>query len=97
MNQSVSRKQKAYILIRVQPGKEVELYDGLKQIPNIVGIDFVRGSFDFIVLAEGTGNEVEKVVFEVRKLLHIISTETLTCFETLPWEELSGRLDYGHV
>lgn len=97
MNQPVSRKQKAYILIRVQPGKEVELYDGLKEIRNIVGIDFVRGSFDFIVLAEGSGSEVENVVFEVRKLPHIVSTETLTCFETFPWEELSGRLDYGHV
>ena len=42
MSKELQRKQKAYVLIRVQPGKEIELYDELKQIPNITGIDLVR-------------------------------------------------------
>lgn len=42
MSEDLPRKQKAYVLIRVQPGREVELYGELKQIPKIIGIDLVR-------------------------------------------------------
>lgn len=97
MSEAVSRKQKAHILIRVEPGKEVDLYNELRQIPNVAGIDLVRGPFDFIVVAEGTGGDVERVILQIRRLRYILSTETLTSFETYPWEDVSGRLDYGHL
>jgi uncharacterized protein with GYD domain len=97
MSKRASSQQKAYILIRVQPGKEAELYGELKQVPNIIGIDLVRGPFDFIVIAEGNASDVDTVVLRIRKSPHVLNTETMTAFEMLPWEEVSGQLDYGHI
>jgi AsnC-like helix-turn-helix protein len=97
MSERVSSKQRAYILIRVQPGKEAELYGELKQVPNITGIDLVRGPFDFIVMAEGNAGDLDTVVLRIRKSPHVLNTETMTAFEMLPWQEVSGQLDYGHI
>lgn len=97
MSERVSSKQRAYILIRVQPGKETELYEELKQLPNIKGIDLVRGPFDFIVMAEGNASDLDAVVLRIRKTPHVINTETMTVFEMFPWQEVSGQLDYGHI
>ena len=97
MSERVPAKQKAYILIRVQPGKEAELYGELKQIPNIKGIDMVRGPFDFVVVAEGNASDLDTVVLRIRKTPHVLNTETMTVWETFPWQEVSGQLDYGHI
>jgi hypothetical protein len=97
MNERAPGNQRAYILIRVQPGKEAELYGELKQIPNIIGIDLVRGPFDFIVVAEGNASDLDMVVLRIRKTPHVLNTETMTVFETFPWQEVSGQLDYGHI
>jgi hypothetical protein len=97
MSERVSPKQKAYILIRVQPGKEAELYGELKQIPNIKGIDLVRGPFDFIVVAEGNPSDVDRLAFRIRKNPYVLLTETMAVSEMFPWEDVSGQLDYGHV
>ena len=59
MSKDLPRKQKAYVLVRVKPGKEIELYDELKQITNITGIDLVRGAFDFVVVTEGNANDIQ--------------------------------------
>jgi len=96
MSKDSRHKQKAYVLIRVQPGREPELYDELKQIPNIVAIDFVRGTFDFVVIAEGEANEIDALVLRIRKSPYLVNTETMTVFETVPWQEVTGQLDYGH-
>jgi len=82
MNEHASRKQKAYVLIRVQPGKETELYGELKQIPIMMGIDFVRGPFDFVVVAEGNASELDTVVLRIRKIPYVISTETMTALDS---------------
>ena len=97
MSEVLPRKQKAYILIRVRPGREIELYEELKQIPNIIGIDLVRGPFDFVVVAEGNVSDIDTVVLRIRKIPDVLNTETMTAFETLPWQEVSGQLDYGHI
>jgi len=96
MSERVSSKQRAYILIRVEPGKEAELYEQLKQFPNIIGIDLVRGAFDFIVMAEGNPSDLDAVVLRIRKAAHVLNTETMTAFEMFPWQEVSG-LDYDHI
>jgi len=82
MNEHALRKQKAYVLIRVQPGKETELYGELKQIPIMMGIDFVRGPFDFVVVAEGNASELDTVVLRIRKIPYVISTETMTALDS---------------
>jgi hypothetical protein len=96
-SKSSPRKQKAYILIRVQPGKETELYDEVKQNPNIVAIDLVHGSYDFVVVAEGDANDIDALILRIRKSPHLVNSETMTAFETLPWQEVTGRLDYGQI
>ena len=97
MSEDLPRKQKAYVLIRVQPGREVELYGELKQIPKIIGIDLVRGTFDFVVVAEGNVSDIDTVVLRIRKIPYVLNTETMTVFDTFPWQEVSGQLDYGHI
>ena len=97
MSEPTLRKKKAYVLIRVQPGNEIELYEELKQIPNIIGIDLVRGPFDFIVVAEGNPSDLDRAVLRIRKTSHVLSTETMMVWETFPWQEVSGQLDYGHI
>ncbi len=97
MSKPPPRRQRAYILVRVQPGKEIELYEKLKQIPNITGIDLVRGPFDFVVATEGDVSDLDRTVLRIRKTPYVLVTETMTVWETFPWEEVSGQLDYGHV
>jgi len=97
MSKDLPRKQKAYVLIRVQPGKEIELYDELKLIPKVTGIDLVRGAFDFVVVSEGDASDIDMVVLRIRKSPYVLNTETMTAFETFPWQEVSGQLDYGHI
>lgn len=80
MSDNLSFKQKAYMLIRIQPGKESEFYAELKKLPNIVGIDFVHGPYDFVVVAEGNASDIDKVVLRIRKIPHILTTETMTAF-----------------
>jgi hypothetical protein len=97
MSKTAPRKQKAYVLIRVQPGKETELYEELKQIPNITTIDLVRGPFDFIVVAEGSASDLDKGILRIRKTPYVLNTETITVWEAVPWQEVTGQLDYGHI
>ena len=96
MSERASSKQRAYVLIRVEPGKETELYGELKRLPNIVGIDLVRGAFDFIVMAEGNAGDLDTVVLRIRKAAHVLNTETMTAFDVFPWQEVSG-LDHDHI
>jgi len=91
------RSQKAYVLIRVRPGNETEFYEELKSFPNIVGIDLVRGAFDFVVVAQGEAKDIDALVLRIRKSPYLVNTETMTVFEAFPWEEVTGQLDYGHL
>ena len=80
MSDNLSSKQKAYMLIRIQPGTESEFYGELKKLPNIIGIDLVHGPYDFVVVAEGSASDIDHVLLRIRKIPHIISTETMTAF-----------------
>jgi hypothetical protein len=80
MSDNLSFKQKAYLLIRIQPGAESEFYAELKKLPNIIGIDLVHGPYDFVVVVEGSASDIDKVVLRIRKISHILTTETITAF-----------------
>ncbi len=94
MNEYVSRKHKAYILVRVHPGKELDFFKELKETSHIVAMDLVRGPYDFIVVVEGNEKEVDSIIFKIRKLPYILGTETMMAFEAFPWEDISGHIDY---
>jgi len=55
-------KQKAYVLVRIQPGRENEFYSEMKRLPPVVEVDFVHGPYDFVVRVEGSAAEVDSVV-----------------------------------
>ena len=93
-----SEDYRAYVLIKIQPGKEKEFADfvmsaGLSRDKNVERMDFVLGSFDAVVLLRGTMKSIDVRVLELRKSPLIRTTETLLCFEMFSWEDMSGRLN----
>ncbi len=89
---------RAYVLVEIQPGKEREFADevmikGLILDSKVERIDFVRGSFDFVLMLSGTMENIDRRLMELRKSIYVRRTETLSCIEMLPWEDLSGRLN----
>jgi hypothetical protein len=93
-----SEDYRAYVLISIQPGKEKEFseYTTSKDLTkniNVERMDFVHGSFDAVILLRGTMRSIDARIMELRKSPLILKTETLLCFETPNWEDLSGRLN----
>jgi hypothetical protein len=89
---------RAYVLVEIQPGKEQEFADevlskGLIVDSKVERLDFVHGSFDFVLVLNGTMENVDSRIMELRKSPFVRRTETLICFGIFPWEDLSGRLN----
>jgi len=86
------------VLVEIQPGKEKEFCDevlskGLLMDSRVERMDFVHGSFDFVIVLRGSMKDIDLRVMEMRKSQFVRKTETLICFEMFNWEDLSGRLD----
>ena len=89
---------RVYVLVEIQPGKEREFADevfskGLIIDSKVERLDFVHGSFDFVLVLNGTMEDVDNRIMEMRKSPFVRRTETLICFGLFPVEDLSGRLD----
>lgn len=78
----VAFKKRAYILLEVDPGSEVEVIYKIKKLDKIINIDFVHGEFDIVCLLEGSYSEIDDVIIAARKISHIRKTTTLTAFDT---------------
>ena len=66
-------KGRAYVLVSIQPGKEQEFANeiiskGLILNSKVERMDFVHGSFDFIVMLSGRTYDLDHLIFEMRKL-----------------------------
>jgi hypothetical protein len=88
---------RVYVLVEIQPGKEKEFADevlskGLILDSRVERMDFVHGSFDLVVVLNGSMKDVDARVMAMRKSPFVRRTETLICFEMFAWEDLSGRL-----
>jgi hypothetical protein len=88
---------RVYVLVQIQPGKEKEFVDevfskGLIVDSKVERMDFVHGSFDFVVVLNGSMKDIDQRVMTMRKSPYVRRTETLICFEMFAWEDLSGRL-----
>jgi hypothetical protein len=93
-----SQDGRAYVLVEIQPGKEKEfanevLSRGLVVDSKVERMDFVHGSFDFVIVLRGLMKDIDARVMELRKSPLIRRTETLICFEMFNWEDISGRLN----
>jgi hypothetical protein len=89
---------RAYVLVAIQPGKEQEFANeiiskGLILNSKVERMDFVHGSFDFIVILAGRTYDIDHLIFEMRKLPFVLRTETLIPFEMLNWEDISRTFE----
>ena len=88
---------RAYVLVALRPGKEKEFCDeilskGLILDSSVERMDFVHGSYDFVLTLRGTIKNIDQRLMELRKSQLVRKTETLICFEMFTWEDLSSRL-----
>ena len=74
------QKQRAYVLVRIQPGRESEFYGEMKRLPHIAQVDLVHGPYDFVVQVEGTAVNIDSVVLSIRKIPYVLNTDTMTAF-----------------
>ena len=89
---------RAYVLVAIEPGKEQEFANeivskGLILNSKVERMDFVHGSFDFIVILVGKTYDIDRLIFEMRKLPFVRKTETLIPFEMLNWEDISKTFE----
>jgi hypothetical protein len=94
MNAQCSR---VYVLVEIQPGKEKEfaeeiLSKGLIVDPKVERMDFVHGSYDFIIMFYGAMKEIDRRIIEMRKSPFVRRTESLICFDMFTWDDLSRAL-----
>ncbi len=93
-----NQQSRVYVLIEIQPGKESEfanelLSKGIIADSKSERMDFVHGSYDFVLILSGKMPDIDRRLMELRKSPFVRRTETLICFEMYPWEDLSGRLN----
>lgn len=91
------KNNRAYVLLEIQPGKEREfseeiLSKGLILDSKVERMDFVHGSFDFIIQIHGTMNDIDRRILDMRNSPFVRKTETLICFEVFTWEDLADRV-----
>ncbi len=91
----MSKIDHAYVLIVLQPGKESEFQNEMsKKMPGgakVEKIDFVHGSYDFIIILSGAIEDINRRIIEMRKLSYVRRTETLIPFGALNWDNLPSR------
>ena len=74
---------RAYILIGVQPGHELDIINGSSMSPGIssfkgvVQADVVHGSYDIVVVIEGEPKTIDETILLIRKIPNVRKTESL--------------------
>lgn len=68
----------AFVLITTKPGVEKEVYDSLKNIPEVIELHPIFGEYDLIIKlkSDNADNIGELVVQKIRILEGIIDTKT---------------------
>lgn len=68
----------AYILARINLGREYELLEQINKLPNIDEVRIVYGEYDMVIKVRvNTLSELDKIVTHIRKLNGIVTTTTL--------------------
>ena len=81
MSELLSYKNKAYMLIEVEPGKEAETIREIEKMSHVEAVDFVHGEYDIVIVLRGNFKDINETVLNVRKLPNIRKTVTLNAFE----------------
>jgi len=79
---SQNRNARAYVLVKIQPGKEKEFRDDIMSRNLLVTskeerMDVVHGAFDFVIILCGTVKDIDRKIIEIRKSPFVVKTETL--------------------
>ncbi len=74
---------RAYIEIKVESGKEKDVRNELRKIPEVKLADIITGDIDIIVVVEAeTYNDIANIILEkIRRIPGIVRTETHIAFE----------------
>ncbi len=74
---------RAYIEIKVESGKEKDVRNELRKIPEVKLADIITGDIDIIVVVEAeTYNDIANIILEkIRRIRGIVRTETHIAFE----------------
>ena len=84
---------KGYVLVTVEPGKEMIAYRGFKRAKDILDAVPLLGDIDFLLMLEGDEpNDIARIVIkQVRIIPGVVSTKTLVEDEFLKhFEELAN-------
>jgi hypothetical protein len=86
------------MLVAIQPGKEQDFADkvmslGLIRDPLVDKIDFVHGSFDFIITFNGQMNDIDARILKIRLLPYVLRTETLIPFQLFKWKDRISKAE----
>ena len=74
---------RAYILINIDPGHEMDIIEGsamsagISSFAGVVQSDVVHGAYDIIVVVEGEPKTIDETIMKLRKIPHIRKTESL--------------------
>ncbi|HYA78672.1 MAG TPA: hypothetical protein VEF91_08155 [Verrucomicrobiae bacterium] len=95
-----SKGDRVYVLVVIQPGKEEEFANevvskGLTLSSKVERMDFVHGSFDFIIIFSGDKEDIDWRILQMRRLPYVRSTQTLIPFQLLKLEDLSAAVSNG--
>jgi pantothenate kinase len=93
----VPQSSLAYVLVKIQSGKEQEfanyvLSKGVIVDPEVEKMNFVHGSFDFVIMLHGPIEDIERRIIEMRKSQFVRTTQTLIAYAMFTWEELSEQV-----
>ncbi|HIP63121.1 MAG TPA: Lrp/AsnC family transcriptional regulator [Archaeoglobus profundus] len=65
-------------MVNIQPGKEKEVYNQIKQIKCVKEVYHVFGQFDFVVIIHANNlSELNEAVDKIRKIPGVIKTQTV--------------------
>ena len=72
----------AYVMINTLPGMEKSVLHQIAEVPGVVSVEGVFAEFDMIVRVNvPSGNTVDIVINEIRKIQGIKSTRTISPIE----------------
>jgi len=71
-------KEKIYLLINTEVGKELSVRNALREIDNVISADMIGGRYDIIAIVEGEPVEeaLSMILRKIRSIDGIIRTET---------------------
>ena len=65
-------------MVNIQPGKEKEVYNQIKQIKFVKEVYHVFGQFDFVVIIHANSlSELNEAVDKIRSINGVVKTQTV--------------------